>query len=123
MPGRGRLDLRRHQGYALGFWRVRLRSCSMCLCFTEELENPAELFSSLRSGAFLCQLMNELMCDDLEFDPFPEDVAVERQNVETFIKACTDLGLEVVFVPDDLIELGNVRLVLETLVKLAEAAV
>lgn len=90
---------------------------------SEELENPAELFSSLRSGAFLCQLMNELMSDDLEFDPFPEDVAVERQNVETFVNACSELGLEVLFEPDDLIEQQDVRKVLDTLIKLAEAAV
>ncbi len=98
--------------------------CPMVLTMrTDGLEDPSDLFASLRSGAVLCQLMNELMTDEIDFDPFPENEDGERANVELFITACEQLGLDPLFEPEDLLEMGNVRKVMDTLVALAQAAV
>lgn len=69
----------------------------------EPLENE-DIFESLRSGAILCQLMNEVHLDSCpDFDPFPETPEAEADNVAMYLEACNSLGIQCMFEPDDLL--------------------
>lgn len=60
-------------------------------------------------------------CED--FDPFPETEEAEQGNLELYLDACTQLGIETLFEPADLLsEPGNHARIVENLKAFAQAA-
>lgn len=79
------------------------------LVLDEKLPNP-DLLTSLRDGVALCKLMEKISPGSIKKEPHHTNTPfLMMNNVELFINACKEYGLQDFFTPDELVNNRNLN--------------